>query len=517
MSRSGLEQDRETRQAAGAHRSGTLLFVSGVLLPLVCGLLFFWPDRTIPNVDDLFFVPWAMEFAETGRHWNTLLAVQFPGLDSYHLQPRLHLVLAGWFFALAGASTTTLVLFEFLCYALTSLLFALLCLRLNLRLAALFTPLIFAPAYVVAGFRLELTGALLFLTGLLLVLPLLRRAIHGERAESRLDTACSIAGMTILACAPLAAPAVFAWSLGAILVVTALRIWSRQASLLRIVSEGATALALALAVFAVSIDFEFAAFLEQFTYHASRSTGGGVNDEALFRAVAFAAVAAALVYRQARLPASVCLALAVGQGLGAFLHDKALIRNLAASMVFLVAVDAALGARWRSAKAGLFAVLFVVLSVNFVSFYVFSRAADNTAAVLRAYQQDLDAGARVFVDEVVAQHYLDQQTDGALSWTWGGTFPKGRPTGINDLSVGDVWYVSEYTLRGYLKGRHDVAERIWTKADYRRVPQIPCLLGRHSCNLPLDRWAIMRLERTGDGVTAEALGSGVAPRAISTD
>jgi hypothetical protein len=454
-----------------------------------------------------------MEFAESGRHWNSLLAVQFPGLESYHLQPRVHLILAGLFFSVSGSDTTMLVLFEFLCYALTSLVFVLICLKLNLRLAALFTPLIFAPMYVVAGFRLELSGALIWGLGLLVSLPVLIRAVAGKPDQDRIVTACSITGKVLLGIAPLAAPAVFAWSLGAIVVLEIWRLVSRQASLLRVLAEGFAALGLALVVFGVSADFEFAEFLDQFTYHASRSTGGGFNDEAIVRAVLFAA-AAAVLFRKARVVAAFCAMLAAGQFLAAFLHDKALIRNLAASIVFLVALDAALAVKWNKAKSTLYSILFLVLSVNFISFYLFSEDRQNQDSVVATYLQDVEAGKRVFVDETMAQHYLDQKTAGALSWTWGGTFPKGRATGLDDLQEGDVWFVSEYTLLGYLKGRHDVARKIWSNPDYQKVPQIPCVLGRHSCNLPSERWKIMRLERENGKVTIQEFGERIEERQL---
>ncbi|MHA7775074.1 hypothetical protein [Roseibium sp. M-1] len=495
-------------------RSREIVFGS-LILTVLCGLVFFWPSHTIPNVDDLFFVPWAQEFAATGRHWNSLLAVQFPGLESYHLQPRLHLMFAGFLFAVAGKGTAALVLYEFLCYALTSLAFTMVCLRVNLRLAALFTPLLFAPMYVVAGFRLEVTGSLIWMLALLISAPLLIKAVIGIRFGTAAETAGSILGKALFGIAPLAAPALFAWSLGAIAVIEIWRLAGRQASILRVLAEGLVALALALAVFAVSSDFEFSEFLEQFAYHASRSTGSGVNDEALVRAAAFGAVAAVLFWRNARVPAALCLALATGQAIGAFLHDKALIRNLAASMVFLVAMDAVLSARWTKLKITASLLLFLLLSANFASFYLFSKEAGNGEAVASAYRQDLEDGKRVFIDEVMAQHYLDHQTDGALSWTWGGTFPKGRATSMDDLLEGDVWYVSEYTLLGYLKGRHDVAEKVWPDPDYRRVPQLPCLLGRHSCNLPETRWSIMRLERKDGAVTVQELGEDAAPRALA--
>ncbi|WP_299809246.1 hypothetical protein [uncultured Roseibium sp.] len=493
-----------------------LIAIAGVLLPAVCGLVFFWPDRTIANVDDLFFVPWAMEFASSGRHWNSLLAVQFPGLESYHLQPRLHLIFAGWFFAAAGTGTATLVLFEFGCYALTSLLFVLLCLRLNLRFAALFTSLIFAPMYVVAGFRLELSGALIWLLGLLVFLPLLVRSVPEDRHTAYRVTANGIVAKALLGIAPLAAPALFAWSLGAIAVLDIWRLVSRRAGAVTILLEGGAALAVAMAVFAVSIDFEFSEFLRQFTYHASRSTGGGVNGEAIVRAVLYAA-AAAFLFRRSRLVSAVCLSLAAGQFLAAFLHDKALVRNIAAAMVFLIVVDTALPQRGNRVKAAVFAALFLVLSANFFSFYLFSEDAGNRDAVIAAYRQDLADGRRVFIDETMTQHFLDQQTGGALSWTWGGTFPKGRPTSMADLGEGDVWYVSNYTLQGYLRGRHDVAEKALAGSDYRHVPQIPCVLGRQSCNLPEKRWSMLRLERQAGVVTAQAVGDETVPRPLVSD
>jgi hypothetical protein len=85
---------------------------------------------------------------------------------------------------------------------------------------------------------------------------------------------------------------------------------------------------------------------------------------------------------------------------------------------------------------------------------------------------------------------------------------------MDDLLDGDVWYISEYTLLGYLKGRHDVAAKVWPQPDYRRVPQLPCLLGRHSCNLPETRWTVMRLERKDGRVLVQELGKDAAPRML---
>lgn len=491
------------------------LVMAGLVLPLVCGLVFFWPDRTIPYVDDLFFIPWASEFAQTGHHVNPLLAVQFPGLENYHLQPRLHLILAGWFLAVTGVSTATIVLFEFLCYVATSLVFVVFCLRSNLRTAAFFTPLVFAPMYVVSGFRLELTGALIWMLGLLLLLPIAAKAVTGEARQTGSETAASIAGTALMGIAPLTGLSMLAWSVGVIAVLQIWRLRTRQASVARVLSEGLVAFAIAAALFAVSVNFEFAEFFRQIAYHATRSHGSGrFNVEAIFRAAMFAGVAW-FVFRKSRTLGLICFCLAVGQFLGAVVHDRPLIRNLAAAMLFLIAVDTLLDTRWQRVKLGLCAALVLVLSANFIVFYVVSQPLPNRPAVVEAYRQDLADGKRVFIDETMAHHFLDQQTSGALSWTWGGTFPKGRPTSMADLKEGDVWYVSEYTLLGYLKGRHDVAQKVWPQNEYHHVLQFSCSLGRHSCNLPAKRWTMMRLERREGTVMVTELGAGTAPRPIA--
>ena len=307
-----------------------------------------------------------------------------------------------------------------------------------------------------------------------------------------------IAGLALWGCAPLAAPAVFAWSFGAIFVLQVWRLATGQAGPARVLAEGAAALALAFFVFALSTNFEFREFLTQFFYHASRSTGGGSTWK-LSSALSPLPPLPGCCFGGTGLRPPLCHA-ACGQFLAAFLHDKALIRNLAASMVFLIALETLLPVRWMVAKAGLAAILFLLLAANFFSFYLFSGDNGSADLVRAAYARDLQQGRRVFVDEVMAQHFLDQNTGGALSWTWGGSFPKARPTSLEDLAPGDVWYVSEYTLQGYLKGRHAVARAVLGDESYRRVPQLPCLLGRHSCNLPESRWTMLRLERTAHGV-----------------
>ncbi|MBN9672852.1 hypothetical protein [Roseibium aggregatum] len=476
-----------------------------VLLTVLAALVFFWPDRTIAHVDDLFFIPWAASYAESGAHINPLLAVQFPGLEDYHLYTRFHPILSGLFLRLFGISTVSVVAYEFTCYFLTTLAFSALCLTLRLPKAALFAPVLFAPMYVVTGFRLEITACVLWMAGLFLLFASARlqeREGHGMRVSS-LRSLAKLA----LAFAPLASPAVFAWSLGAILMHDAWRLWFRQADFRRLFLENAVALTVGLLAFSVSIDFDYAEFFRQFIYHSQRSTGGGVNGEALGRAVVFAG-AALVSFRRAREVALLCALLAAGQALGAVLHDKVLVRNLAACVAFLTVVDVLARERFRGLAFALYGAVFLVVSANFLLFYVLSSEVGQRQAVVEDYRDDVSAQRRVFIDETMAHHYLDHQTGDALSWTWGREFPLARAEFLRELYPGDVWYVSPYTFFGYLKGHPRISRALAKVIPYERTPQLPCVMGRHSCRLPAERWAMLRLERDGDSVLVRDYANG---------
>ena len=115
--------------------------------------------------------PGRLEVAATGNHINPLLSVQFPGLENYHLYTRFHLILSGIYLDLFGVSRLSVVAYEYVCYLLTALAFSATCLVIRLPKAALMAPLLFAPMYVVTGFRLEITS--LCLLGLGFLLPVL--------------------------------------------------------------------------------------------------------------------------------------------------------------------------------------------------------------------------------------------------------------------------------------------------------------------------------------------------------
>lgn len=482
-----------------------LQVLAWAVIAAVAGLVFFWPDRTIAHVDDLFFIPWAAHYAENRAHINPLLAVQFPGLADYHLYTRFHLILSGLFLDLAGVSRSSVVLFEYICYLASACLFSVLCLAARLPKAALFTPLLFAPMYVVTGFRPEITGCIFWMAGLTLFFLAARLKETG--GEDMRGSVLRTLARFSLAFAPLCAPSAFAWSLGAILAHDAWRLGFREARLRALFLENTIALVAGLAVFSLSIGFDYSEFVRQFLFHAQRSTGGGINGEALGRAAIFAG-AALVSFRNSRQAALLCLMLSAGQALGAVFHDKVLIRNLGACMVFLAAAAALTRHRFRWAAYGVYSAVFLVVAANILIFHVLSYPVGGVDAAVRDYRADVDAGRRVFIDETMAHHYLDQQTGGAVSWTWGREFPLARAETLDELMPGDVWYLSPYTLYGYLKGSTRIARALNNDVVYERIPHGPCVMGRLSCRLPVERWAMLRLERDGGRVIVKDYAAG---------
>jgi len=169
-------------------------------------------------------------------------------------------------------------------------------------------------------------------------------------------------------------------------------------------------------------------------------------------------------------------------------------------MVFLVALDAVTRKRFQRTAYVLYTLVFLVLTANFLVFYVLSERAPGRAAATRDYWNDIGADHRVFIDETMAHHYLDHQTRDAVSWTWGREFPLARAEELNELRAGEVWYLSPYTLFAYLKGHTAIAKALAEDVDYRRLPQLSCVMGRHSCRLPAERWTMLRLQRDDDRI-----------------
>ncbi len=475
----------------------SLVLVS--VLALGAGLwLFFDPAFSIPHVDDLFFIPWAGELAASGHHRNALLREQFPQLQELYLQTRLHMIFSGLFFKVTELSRTSVVGYEALCYVVSSLFFIAYALSRQMRLAALFAPLLFALMYALSGFRLEVTGVALWVAGLVLLYgPLARQQEKPDGSGKLLQ---EITGKLMLAMAALAAPSILAWSLGAILAHDIQRLVEDRRTLGRLFVVDMIAFALVVLIFLLSIDFELSIFLEQFFFHTSRTPWGGINREALARGLGFALLAWFWL-RNKEKGARLLVALAAGQLLTLGLHDKSLIRNMVTVMIFLVVIEGSWLKPWRAYVYGLAVVVFLALSGNLFLFkFLGSSQTLHISSVQADYRADLAKGRKVAIDEAMAHHVLDHKTKGALSWTWRNRFPLARPQSLDELGPDDVWYVSKYTLFGYLRGRHPIARELAQNGvTYQHAPQMGCWLGRSSCNLPRQGWGLVRLARVRTG------------------
>ncbi len=475
---------------------------SSLLVPILtlgAGLwLFFDPAFSIPHVDDLFFIPWAGELAASGHHQNALLREQFPQLQELYLQTRLHMIFSGLFFKLTDVSRASVVAYEALCYGATALFFIAYALSRQMRLAAVFAPLLFALMYALAGFRLEVTGVALWMAGLaLLYAPLWQGP---EKLDGSGPLLQEVTGKLLLALAPLAAPSILAWSLGVILAHDIQRLVEDRQALGRLFLVDVIALALAVLIFLLTIDFELSTFLQQFFYHTGRTPWGGINREALLRGLGFALLAG-FWWRQKEKGARLLVALAAGQLLTLGLHDKSLIRNMVTVMIFLVVLEGSWLKSWRATAYGVALLVFLALSGNLFLFKIVgSGQTRHMSAVQADFRADLAKGRKVAIDEAMAHHVLDHKTKGALSWTWRNRFPLARPQSLRELGADDVWYVSKYTLFGYLRGRHPVARQLARNGvTFKRAPQTGCWLGRSSCNLPRNGWGMVRFARTGNG------------------
>lgn len=154
-------------------------FVITVAIPIVTFwtvlFLFGYP---LPNQDDLFFIGAAINLAKGGEFTNPLLEAWQAVFSSgkFFYQPPFHsFTLAAWL-KVAGISTTSLLFFQYLCYNIFSLFFALI-LRFYTfpRATALLTTVLFAVwhsspnPYQSTGFRQDALGMAYLALGLWLI------------------------------------------------------------------------------------------------------------------------------------------------------------------------------------------------------------------------------------------------------------------------------------------------------------------------------------------------------------
>lgn len=473
-------------------RSDFAISCGSLLLIAVCQPIFFNPQLSLIHIDDLFFVPWAAELAQTGRHFNPLLRDQFPDFETLLLQTRLHMIAAAEYFNFAGVSRSSVVFYAYICYAVAALSFLFLSLSKGLKVAALFGPILLAVMYALGGFRLEMTGSAIWLLG---VTMLFGPNLVMDAAERKNAALWSVFGKIILVLAPLAAPAALAWSLGAIVARDAFDFLEKRRKLSSILMEDIALIPVAILLLMLTIDFDFKEFWSQFFYHASRSDGRLINPEAFFRGVAIFGLGL-FIGRRDRGVGKIILALALGQILASILHDKSVMRNVAATVVFLLAVDVLLTGKMKVLAWVTCAVAALFLSANFLLFYGLSERDETSYQAVRDhYSTDISSGKRVLIDEVMAHHFLDHQTRDATAWKWSKPFPLANPGSLNELGSNEVWYLSKYVLYSWMRRRSEVGNRLADDVAYAQAPHIGCWIGRSSCRYPQNGWQILRFER----------------------
>ena len=99
-------------------------FILTVAIPIVAfWTVIFFAQYPLPTIDDLFFIGAAMNLAKGGEFTNPYIAAWNSILSSgkFYFQPPFHsYTLAGWL-KIAGISTTSFLLFQYLCYNTFSL------------------------------------------------------------------------------------------------------------------------------------------------------------------------------------------------------------------------------------------------------------------------------------------------------------------------------------------------------------------------------------------------------------
>ncbi|HEY9850411.1 MAG TPA: hypothetical protein V6D28_13175 [Leptolyngbyaceae cyanobacterium] len=254
------------------HPSYSKKFILTIVIPIISfWTVLFLLGYPIPSIDDLFFTGAAINLAKGGELTNPLLEAWNSTLVSgkFYLQPPFHsYTLAAWL-KIAGVSTTSLRLFQYLCYNLFSLSCALLLRFYGFpRITALCTTVFFAawqcnPNFFYSpGFRQDALGMAYLAFGLWLL--------------TKDNWWRYFLGFTFLESAVFTSPviAAYAASFGFAIVLINFIYRKQQKSnakqylLVRLSALlGGTALTLMLLL--LCINFELQVFIRDFLYHAS--------------------------------------------------------------------------------------------------------------------------------------------------------------------------------------------------------------------------------------------------------
>jgi len=465
-----------------------IMRVLPALLMLMIGAFWLASARTyLPHVDDFFMVTWAKAIAEGASFPVDALARSYPLAELFTLTPRLHSLVLATHFRAFGVSLESLLLFRAMLFLLSAGLVAIVAWQRRLNLVLVFFPALLCLSMLHTGLRPEGT-ALVFLFGGLALL------MSSPASDAWPDLGRRTIGKTLIVLAPLAAPSALAYGAG-LLIASDLRDLGRR-RLWRLALEDIIALATGILVLGAMVGFDYAGFLQTYLKASEAITLVKLEPAQLVKGTLLIA-AALIAWRTSPDAAFVVGAVGLGTLITLALHNKISISLPLTGLALLVLAD--LGSqhlRMQSwASAGL-VVIFTALFFNQAVFAVASRAAPDAAAAVRSFAQRARAeGRTLLVDEVAAFHGLRLDIGGTKSWTWSMPSPKFRPVSTQDLREGESWIVSAYTIHGWLRSTSVEGFPEESRETARRLPALPCLLGRNSCRLPSVRWGYYLAER----------------------
>jgi hypothetical protein len=491
---------QDSLATANSYCLPTLPFAALILFSLAL----IWPFPAFFYADDLFYGSWAAHFGATGTHWNPLLARQFPHLDEYLIYPPLHMVVAGWFFKLAGFSDLSVRIYTALCFCIATYGLLIVFNRLALSAVSIAGVPLVLVAFSFIGLRPELTGAPLLLIGLALLLD---DSVWRARV-----------GRCLIVIAPLAAPSMLALSAALLIVFSFADLVTRR-SLLPML-EGLFAALIGLLVLGALIGFRFVDFAAQTAYHHTRLPPAVMFDaDGSMRALAcFTGCYAIHRWTSYRKAALLIFAIGLGFTLALFLHLRAAAEMIMTGMALLIGVLVLLP-RESCKKISAVGLMLVQIALvgNLLAFWLFSirdPALDTkTRALVAALANE---GRAIIVDEVAARYLYDYKALDKLGWTWILPFPDYRPAHLSALQQGDLWVISRHSLLGYLRGQTPLAAPLATDiVPHKVLPGIPCFLGRNSCRLPVRQFDYVLFWRGADGgVLVQDMVAENAPRRL---
>jgi hypothetical protein len=178
---------------------------------------------------------------------------------------------------------------------------------------------------------------------------------------------------------------------------------------------------------------------------------------------------------------------------------------LSLAIVALIEAFAPDGMRRRIARVGLTLTILVLFANQTIFAVLSNRDPTSLRAAGDLARAERDAGRRVLIDEVTAFHALDLDTRGMVGWTWSRRFPLNRPLDVNEITDGETWIISAYTIHGWLKSSRVAGFPGRDTPLAARFPPVGCWFGRNSCDFPRVKWQFYVVTRNQTGAVIKTI------------